>query len=351
MSRVTMKDIALRMGVSVNTVHKAITGKPGVSDEMRSGILLLADDLGYRRNVNASSLSRKDAKILICLPDTEDGGRLYYADYWQGCERQIEEAPDIGAAFEKIRYRFGSYTSVLHEIVYRIEHEEKVDGILACAPMQLEEERLLKRIVDLGAKLVLIDGDRPQTGRVCAVVPDYAMAGELMAEQTMNLLRDTVPAHLILLAGDSESDAHASTTCAFHHLLAERRPDIVVEDLCGAHRCVRELHEYLSERLSVGNVDMVCSVFAVGTEVMSNVLEDIGATEKIPAIGNDIFPESIAALRGGVVDNLVYKDPIGLAAHALKLLLDCVLLGAIPRDDVELGRVDLVFRSNLDRYI
>lgn len=351
MSRVTMKDIAVRMGVSVNTVHKAITGKPGVSDEMRSGILLLADELGYRRNVNASSLSRKDARILICLPDAEVGGRLYYASYWEGCRRQIGEVPDIGAVFEEIRYRLGSYVPALQGIVCRIERGEKVDGILACAPMQLEEERLLRRIVDLGTTLILIDGDRPQTGRACAVVPDYDMAGELMAEQAMNLLCDIASPHLILLTGDFESDAHASTTRAFHALLAERRSDVTVEDLRGAHRCVCELRDTLSDRLRSGGVDMVCSVFAVGTEVMSNVLENNGLTGKIRAIGNDIFPESIAALRDGVVNNLVYKDPAGLAAHALKLLLDCVLLGAVPRDDVELGRVDLVFRSNLDRYI
>ena len=55
MARVTMKDIAARMDVSVNTVHKALTGKPGVSDEVRARIASLAAEMGYRRNANASS--------------------------------------------------------------------------------------------------------------------------------------------------------------------------------------------------------------------------------------------------------------------------------------------------------
>lgn len=41
-----MKDIAARMDVSVNTVHKALTGKPGVSDEVRARIASLAERWG-----------------------------------------------------------------------------------------------------------------------------------------------------------------------------------------------------------------------------------------------------------------------------------------------------------------
>ena len=50
------------------------------------------------------------------------------------------------------------------------------------------------------------------------------------------------------------------------------------------------------------------------------------------------------------MNNLVYKDPFGMAQAALKRLLDFVLLGERPQSDVERGMVELVFRSNLDRY-
>ena len=39
-----------------------------------------------------------------------------------------------------------------------------------------------------------------------------------------------------------------------------------------------------------------------------------------------------------------------MAQAALKRLLDFVLLGERPQSDVERGMVELVFRSNLDRY-
>lgn len=73
--RVTMKDIATSLGVSVNTVHKAISGKPGVSEKTRATILAFAEQHGYRRNESASSLRRKDASVFICMPSPAGSGR------------------------------------------------------------------------------------------------------------------------------------------------------------------------------------------------------------------------------------------------------------------------------------
>ena len=94
----------------------------------------------------------------------------------------------------------------------------------------------------------------------------------------------------------------------------------------------------------------VKSVFAVGSEVLADTLVELGMVGEVLAIGNDLFPESVLALRRGIVNNLVYKDPFGMAQAALKRLLDFVLLGERPQSDVERGMVELVFRSNLDRY-
>ena len=45
--KVTMKDIANKLGISINAVSIALNDKPGVSDEMRLEILKMADKMGY----------------------------------------------------------------------------------------------------------------------------------------------------------------------------------------------------------------------------------------------------------------------------------------------------------------
>ena len=43
----TIKDIATIAGVSIPTVHKAIYGKPGVSEKTRERVLKITHELNY----------------------------------------------------------------------------------------------------------------------------------------------------------------------------------------------------------------------------------------------------------------------------------------------------------------
>ncbi|MBQ9359989.1 MAG: helix-turn-helix domain-containing protein [Lachnospiraceae bacterium] len=50
MKKVGLKDIAEKVGTSVVTVSNALSGKAGVSDELRDEIFKVAGELGYVRN-------------------------------------------------------------------------------------------------------------------------------------------------------------------------------------------------------------------------------------------------------------------------------------------------------------
>ncbi|MBQ9985849.1 MAG: helix-turn-helix domain-containing protein, partial [Oscillospiraceae bacterium] len=51
--RASVKDIAARLHISLSTVHKALTGKPGVSEARREQVLEVARELGYVVNTAA----------------------------------------------------------------------------------------------------------------------------------------------------------------------------------------------------------------------------------------------------------------------------------------------------------
>src|SRR5690554_3618799 len=53
---VTMKDIAKRLSVTSVTVSKALSGKEGVSEELRKKIIQTAKDMGYRKNLVAKDM-------------------------------------------------------------------------------------------------------------------------------------------------------------------------------------------------------------------------------------------------------------------------------------------------------
>lgn len=349
--RVTMKDIAAALGVSINTVHKAITGKSGVSEKTRAQILAFAEQNGYRRNESASSLRRKDARVLICMPSASGSGRYYYSYAWEGCHRYMEEARDTGMRFECIEYPIGTYLPCLEAVSKRVNEGEHIDGLVALAPTNAAETRALRALSDAGIAIELLNGDGVGTGRLGSVVADYAAAGHIMAEQACNLVRGRTDAvRVLLLSGDPYVDSHYLVARAFHEYMQEHLPAAKVEDFSGAHAQADALRSELVERLRVEVPAVACSVFAAGSEVLGDALVEAECAGHVAAIGSDLFPESVLALRRGLFTNVVYKDPTGLAYRAVEALAQYLLWGTVPAADAEVFPVELVFRSNLDHY-
>ena len=84
--RVSVKDIAQKLNISLSTVHKALTGKSGVSEERRREVMRAAHDMGYVVNSVAQSLARKDINIGILMPSEWQG---YFEHMKAGIEKEI----------------------------------------------------------------------------------------------------------------------------------------------------------------------------------------------------------------------------------------------------------------------
>ena len=61
MERVTIDDLAARLGLSRASVSYALNGRPGVGEQTRTRVTELARELGWQPSVSARSLSRSRA--------------------------------------------------------------------------------------------------------------------------------------------------------------------------------------------------------------------------------------------------------------------------------------------------
>jgi len=89
MGYVTIKDIAKVAGVSVNTVSRALNGKPDVNKETRQRVLEVAKRLEYVPN--RSALSLKHQKTLIVGVVVEDNANPFWAEVLKGVESAAKE--------------------------------------------------------------------------------------------------------------------------------------------------------------------------------------------------------------------------------------------------------------------
>ena len=83
MAKVRMADIAERVGVSTVTVHNALSGQKGVSDEMREKILEVAQEMGYVQNTSAAKREKSRELYHIGVLISEKYLADYTTFYWQ----------------------------------------------------------------------------------------------------------------------------------------------------------------------------------------------------------------------------------------------------------------------------
>jgi DNA-binding LacI/PurR family transcriptional regulator len=150
---VTIRDIALRAGVSKGAVSYALNGRPGVSDETRDRILAIAQELGWYPNRAARALSaaRADAfGLVLARPTTTIALEPFFMQFLAGVERELA-GRGIGVTIQLA-------ATVEDEIeVYRRWYgEHRVDGVFVF-DLRRDDPRL-PALVELDLPAVLVGG-------------------------------------------------------------------------------------------------------------------------------------------------------------------------------------------------
>ena len=163
----TIKDIAKEMDVSIATVSRALSGKPGVSDELREKIQIKAEELGYLRNSAAISLKTSKTKTIGVI--VSDIRNPFFLDFLTGVDNVL---------FSR-GYKFllsNSDESVEKEKIYlnwMVEHG--VEGILA-SPVSEKDGKsnisLYRKFYKLGIPIVLYDRTFPKETQFDSVTID-----------------------------------------------------------------------------------------------------------------------------------------------------------------------------------
>ena len=94
---VTMRDIAAEIGVSTVTVSKALTGREGVSEEMRERIKQKAAEMGYRYNSVAKAMKEgENGSIGILVADRFVEDNSFYNKLYRNLVLKMNEAGYFG---------------------------------------------------------------------------------------------------------------------------------------------------------------------------------------------------------------------------------------------------------------
>ena len=92
----TMRDIARELGTSAVTVSKAMAGKTGMSDDLRSKILQKATEMGYEYPNSRPAVLREHLEIGILIPDWYFSPDSFYAEIYKRLIRKLADLEHFG---------------------------------------------------------------------------------------------------------------------------------------------------------------------------------------------------------------------------------------------------------------
>lgn len=132
--RTTIYDIARRLGISTATVNRALTGKPRVKEETRRLVIETAAEMGFKPNVLARSLARRQFRLAVIgftsFPE-------FHNLFLRGARDASAELADYNVAVDYFHYDGGATNTpesdrFLEDTLHHIM-DAGYDGVLALA--------------------------------------------------------------------------------------------------------------------------------------------------------------------------------------------------------------------------
>ncbi len=162
--KATMRDIAEKLGISINAVSLALNNKAGVSDEMRMKILRTADAMGYlsKKEKYAHTFSSSNLCVMmqrIYSTDMNFYGKVLYA--------LTEEAQKSG--FDTL---MSFFDDELFAVPGAVENH-RVSGVIVIGKIS---DRNIERLQEYNLPLVLVD-HASLRNRVDSILTDNKLGG------------------------------------------------------------------------------------------------------------------------------------------------------------------------------
>jgi DNA-binding LacI/PurR family transcriptional regulator len=179
--RTTIKDVAKKAGVSPATVSLVLNNAPGVSEATRAAVSSIVQEVNYRPNARARSLSsrRSETIALVMPPSLESLGDPYFINLMCGVLKGVRDR-GYKMLLEIADERFD--TQRLWEDLLL---SNQIDGLIASTP-QLDQD-YLKELATAGHPVLLINGERPDLPDLDYIGYDDVLCGVDATEYLIRL--------------------------------------------------------------------------------------------------------------------------------------------------------------------
>ncbi|MBQ3133301.1 MAG: substrate-binding domain-containing protein [Clostridia bacterium] len=317
--KVTIKDIAQRLGCSLSTVNKALTGKSGVSEKRRREIQNAALEMGYEVNTVAQIMSRNPITIGVVIPDGND---RRYANHFVALKKGMDRE---FAHLEKYRIHPAYYLLSDDPMCLDKERfsdwltENEVEAVCYCPNFFADEKIFIETTLEHRLPLFLCGGGMvPPEECVTTFSVNSVHSGKIAADFFHCVYGDDVRAAVTIESYDTVSQRERVD--AFCNRLHEYGIENVV---------VKESHltqwdsEAMMKELFDSGADINCLYIATGLyEPVGRYIEEHGLVGKVTQIATDLTDAVAHGMKTGAVQAFFLQNQQDIGRRTVRNIYD-----------------------------
>lgn len=345
-SSVTTKDIAKKLGVSAVSVHRALSGKEGVSDELRAKILKTSKEMGYQFNYAASSIRKKKTYFAIILP-TDD--KVYYEYFWEGVNDCFSAMKSLNIAIDSFVCR--DEKEQCEQLKSISDQKGTYAGVLTFSYTRNASFLLqLQRLIAQGLATVVIDDSIKEPEGICCIPPNEKTIGTVAGE----LVALTTPekGKVIVTEGRKDSVLHVNKLKSFLSYLKENKPNLKPVIVPGYYK--PEQYKITQKSILdalVENPDTV-ACYALNSHdnlPFVNAVEMSGMKDKVRIIGTDFYDLTKELLSTGRITAVINQGAYTKGYIGMKILVNTAVKNLELPGNITTP-IDVIFKSNVSCY-
>ena len=350
--KVTIKDISKELGISAVSVHRALRGKEGISDELRSKIIETANEMGYVENYAAASIKRKTQRVAVVLPKDKWEKKIYFDYLWLGINKGADELKGLNIEISPfVCDNEEMQLEQLKEIAKMGPGE--YGGVITisftrAAEVLMQFQSMLARDM----KVLVIDDHIEIPEGLISIPPREVQVGKVAAELAGLITSDK--GRLLVSCGRTDSKIHANRLESFCNYIKENKPGLTIELITGYTRNMDhrgELYKNACEALD--KYSDICLMYALTSHdnrAFVEALEKHGKNKNVAIIGTDLNEETLEFLEQKKMSAVIDQNPYEKGYMAFKIMVDC-LIKNISVPDVIPCRIDIALENNADLYV
>lgn len=347
-SKIRIKDIALKAGVSAGTVDRVIHGRTGVSTSSRIKVETILKQMNYRPNVYASALAANRKYTFYCLLPAHAPN-----DYWSKIEVGMRKAILAFSDFHvtlRTEYYDQCDPKSFRE-AGNIINEAHPDGIIIAPTNEEETVATVHSFHEANIPYVCIDSKFDSLSPL-SFFGQHACQSGFFAARILSLLSagcKEIAIFRLVHEGKSGSNQQLEREKGFKESIKKFHPEaeLLELDLSIKHP---ENNEQLLDDFFNNHPNVTCGITFHSRAYLIGEFMQRHPARNFHLLGYDLTPQNISCLRSGYIDFIIAQQPTLQGYGSIESLCNHLIL----KKEVEQTHympLSLITIENLDFYL